>query len=56
MQPKIEFLSDELVSRILDEAYELMLKPGIKGQSAEARDLLGSAGAIIQSEIGRAHV
>ena len=49
MQPKIEFLSDELVSRILDEAYELMLKPGIKVQSAEARDLLGSAGAILQS-------
>ena len=45
MQPKIEFLSPELVQRILDEAFLLMLNPGIKIQSPEARELLASAGA-----------
>jgi len=44
MQPKIELLTEDLISRILDEAFQLMMKPGIKVQYAEARELLGSAG------------
>ena len=44
MQPKIELLSSELVDRILAEAFQLMMAPGIKVQYAEARELLGSAG------------
>jgi len=44
MQPKIELLSQELIDRILEEAFQLMMKPGIKVQYAEARELLGSAG------------
>jgi trimethylamine:corrinoid methyltransferase-like protein len=40
MQPKIELLSQELIDRILDEAFQLMMKPGIKVQYAEARELL----------------
>lgn len=44
MQPKIELLTQELIDRILDEAFQLMMKPGIKVQYAEARELLGSAG------------
>jgi len=44
MQPKIELLSQELIDRILDEAFQLMMKPGIKVQYAEARELLGLAG------------
>jgi trimethylamine--corrinoid protein Co-methyltransferase len=44
MQPKIELLSQDLIDRILDEAFQLMMKPGIKVQYAEARELLGSAG------------
>ncbi len=44
MQPKIELLSQELIDRILDEAFQLMMKPGIKIQYAEARELLASAG------------
>jgi len=28
MQPKIELLSPEIVRRILDEAFQLMLKAG----------------------------
>ncbi|MDD5468976.1 MAG: trimethylamine methyltransferase family protein [Anaerolineales bacterium] len=45
MQPKIEFLSPELIGRILDEAFELLRSPGVKVQSAEARQLLASSGA-----------
>ncbi|MFZ5855997.1 MAG: trimethylamine methyltransferase family protein [Chloroflexota bacterium] len=45
MRPKLEFLPPDLIVRILDEAFQLMRKPGIKVQSAEARQLLTSAGA-----------
>jgi trimethylamine--corrinoid protein Co-methyltransferase len=47
MQPKIELLSEELVGRVLDEAYQLMMNPGIKVQSVEARQLLAEAGALV---------
>jgi trimethylamine--corrinoid protein Co-methyltransferase len=45
MRPSIELLSDDLVGRILEEAFQLLMEPGIKVESAEARDLLGSSGA-----------
>ena len=45
MQPKITLLSDEFVQLVLDEAFELMMKPGIKVQSVEARQLLADSGA-----------
>jgi trimethylamine--corrinoid protein Co-methyltransferase len=45
VQPKLELLSNNLVGRILDEAFQLMLEPGIKVQSPEARRLLAEAGA-----------
>ena len=50
MQPKLTLLSDEIIARILDEAYELLLKPGIKVQNVEARELLAAAGAKIDPE------
>ncbi|MEK6752397.1 MAG: trimethylamine methyltransferase family protein [Chloroflexota bacterium] len=50
MQPKLSLLNDELIARILDEAYQLMLKPGIKVQNAEARQLLADAGAQVNEE------
>jgi trimethylamine--corrinoid protein Co-methyltransferase len=50
MQPKIELLSEELVCRVLDEAYQLMMNPGIKVQSAEARMLLAEAGALVNND------
>ena len=50
MQPKLSLLNDDLVSRILDEAYQLMIKPGIKVQNAEARHLLAEAGAQVDEE------
>lgn len=55
MQPKIELLTQDLINRILDEAFQLMMKPGIKVQYAEARELLGSAGCEVDeaSEVVR---
>ena len=50
MQPNIEFrswqgqLPPDLVNRILDEAFQLLMTPGIKVQSAEARELLAQTG------------
>src|SRR5215211_7762859 len=50
MQPKLSLLTDDLIARILDEAYQLLLKPGIKVQNEEARQLLSAAGAEINQE------
>src|SRR5258706_8701216 len=50
MQPKLTLLSDELIARILDEAHQLLLKPGVKVNNQEARDLLASAGAQVDLE------
>ncbi|MFH2102145.1 MAG: trimethylamine methyltransferase family protein [Chloroflexota bacterium] len=53
MQPKIELLTPELIARILDEAFQLLLEPGIKVQSAPGRELLAEAGARLEGEIIR---
>jgi trimethylamine:corrinoid methyltransferase-like protein len=45
MQPNITLLSDELVKQILDEAFQLLIMPGIKVQSPAAMQLLEDAGA-----------
>ncbi|RJP53802.1 MAG: hypothetical protein C4586_00920 [Anaerolineaceae bacterium] len=50
MQPKLTLLSDEIIARVLQEAYELLLKPGIKVQNEEARNLLAKAGVKIDAE------
>jgi trimethylamine--corrinoid protein Co-methyltransferase len=50
MQPKLSLLTDDLIERILDEAYQLLLKPGIKVQNEEARKLLADAGAQVDEE------
>ncbi len=51
IQPKLELLSLDLIARILDEAFQLMLSPGIKVQSIEARDLLTKAGATAEDDV-----
>jgi len=51
MQPQLFLLSPDLLARILDEAFYLLMKPGVKVQDAEARQLLASAGATIESDI-----
>jgi trimethylamine--corrinoid protein Co-methyltransferase len=53
LRPTLRLLSPDLVGRILDEAYHLLLDPGIRVQEAEARDLLAQAGARVDGEIVR---
>jgi trimethylamine--corrinoid protein Co-methyltransferase len=50
MQPKIGLLTQELIEIILDEAFQLLSDPGVKVQSAGARDLLAEAGAKVDEE------
>src|SRR6266508_4702278 len=50
MQPKLSLLTDDLIQRILEEAFQLLLKPGIKVQNPEARELLISAGVPVDEE------
>jgi trimethylamine--corrinoid protein Co-methyltransferase len=55
MQTNIHFLTQELIDRILGEAFQLLLNPGVKVQSPEARELLAQAGAQLDknTEIAR---
>ena len=50
MQPKLSLLTEDLIQRILEEAFQLLLRPGIKVQNPEARELLASAGVPIDEE------
>jgi len=45
MRPRIELISEDLILRILDEAFQLLLSPGIRVQSKGVRDLLADNGA-----------
>jgi trimethylamine--corrinoid protein Co-methyltransferase len=49
MQPKLELLSGDLITRILNEAFELMRDPGVKVQSEKARRLLAEGGAQVDA-------
>ncbi|TFH31772.1 MAG: hypothetical protein E4G99_13580 [Anaerolineales bacterium] len=50
MQPQLRILTDELVPKIIDEAFQLMVNPGIKVQLEEARGLLADAGAKVDEK------
>jgi trimethylamine--corrinoid protein Co-methyltransferase len=56
MQPKLTLLSDDLIARILDEAHQLLLKPGVKVNNDEARELLATAGAQVDPETNVVHI
>jgi trimethylamine--corrinoid protein Co-methyltransferase len=51
LQPRLELLTNDLIARILDEAFQLMQKPGIKVQSIAAQDLLINAGAPADGDV-----
>jgi len=44
IRPKLDFLSEALIRKILDEAYELLEKQGIVVENQEALTLLKEAG------------
>lgn len=50
MQPKIKLLPEDLLGQILDEAFLLLRKVGVKVQLAEARSLLAGAGATVYED------
>jgi len=53
MRPKLQLLDNELVARILDEAFELLASLGTRVGAPEAVELLGSAGATCENGIAR---
>lgn len=50
MRPTLKLLTDEMVNRILDEAFQLLMNPGVKVQSLEARKLLSEGGAWVDND------
>ncbi len=56
MQPQLRILSPELIPQIIDEAFQLMMKPGIKVQLKEARELLAEAGAQVDEDQQVVHI
>ena len=54
--PSLSLLSEELVSRILDEAFQLLMDPGVRVDSPEARELLVAAGAQVDRARSVAHL
>jgi len=50
MQPYLEIIEDDLLPRIIDEAFQLLMKPGIKVQLKEARTILTDAGVQVDEE------
>jgi len=56
MQPSISLLTDDLVKQRLDEAFQLLIKPGIKVQSPFAMQLLEEAGANVDRDAEVVHI
>jgi len=53
MQTKLNLLSTEMIALVLDEAFQLMMNPGIKVQSGRARELLLDAGSSAEGDVLR---
>jgi len=49
LRPNVEFLPSSLVERAVGEALEVLAKAGVFVEHAEARDLLGDAGARVDA-------
>jgi len=56
MQPKLVLLPPDLVDRVLDEAFQILMNPGVKVQSPEARGLLAEAGAQVDEASEVVHI
>lgn len=56
MQPKLNILSTEMVRQIVDEAYGLLMDPGIQVHNEEAIKLLLEAGVEVDQETKIAHI
>jgi trimethylamine--corrinoid protein Co-methyltransferase len=56
IRPKLEFLSEELIQKILDEAYEILEKQGVFVENQEALKLLKEAGMKVDEQTQRVHI
>src|ERR1019366_10674342 len=53
MRPRVQLLSAELTGRILGEAYELLMSPGVRVGSAPVVELLRAAGVEVTDGVAR---
>ncbi len=56
IRPKLEFLSKELIQKIIDEAYDILEKQGVFVENKEALKLLKEAGMKVDESIQRVHI
>jgi len=56
MRPCFKLLSDDLIDQITDEAFALLMDPGVRVENATALDLLADAGATVDREAQLAHI
>ncbi len=54
MRPRLEVLDPKLVGRVLEEAFQLLMEPGVRVRDAEVAELLAAAGARVAD--GVAHI
>jgi trimethylamine--corrinoid protein Co-methyltransferase len=50
MRPKLKLLSDDLVDQIIDEAFAVLMHPGVRVLNKQALNLLAEAGARVDME------
>ncbi len=53
MRPRLQLLTPELIGRILCEAFELLMSPGVRVGSAPVVELLRSAGVEVNDGVAR---
>lgn len=51
MRPRIQLLTPELIGRILCEAFELLMNPGVRVGSAPVVELLRAAGVVVHDDV-----
>jgi trimethylamine--corrinoid protein Co-methyltransferase len=56
MRPKLNILSPELVKQIVDEAFGLLMDPGVRVHNEDALKLLSEAGAEVNQETKIVHI
>lgn len=56
MRPKLNILSPELVTQIVDEAFGLLMDPGVQVHNEDALKLLSEAGVNVNQETKIAHI
>ncbi len=56
IRPKLEFLSKELIQKIIDEAHDILEKQGVFVENKEALKLLKEAGMKVDESTQRVHI